>query len=289
MRKTLAMILCAVLLCTLLSGCSLLSLLTLIMSSSPSDMDISVWPAETAIETTAPATATATMPTEVTPATVPAEVAPTTEPAEGAPTATESASDREAQVTEPVVLVQEYAKPYIPYTYEGGLVGQSAFDHLIRIPALSSDSADAQRINQEIYLNCQEAIETLEANAEEEVIYRIDYICKAHNGIVGLMMDYTVGYQSSEMCPAYTFYFFDTNRGVALTFDEYLQALGMTQNGVLDALRASGAVAPEYLGGAPEYLIVDETGTVLKVLAEESLHGFVLLETDYSVLEYPFY
>lgn len=249
MKKTVALFLCAGILCLSLSGCSLLSLLSLMLSSRS---EVAVRPVETAIATRAPETV-----------------------------ATEAIVARE-----PVELLTKYEKAYVPYTYPGGLVGESSVDHFIRIPLFTSDSADASRINREIQSRCQEAISTLEAGKEQEVIFCYNYQTLQQGSIVGLLMDYTVGFQSSEFAGSYQFYYFDHAQGKELTYEEYLQALGLTPETALEKVRAAGIVDTEmFPDWTLEALITSKHGTVLVIHSDMSLNGTVLIESNYPILD----
>lgn len=251
MKRFVAFLTCLVLLASLLSGCSLLTLLSLLSYSQKTEGGTAVIG--------------------------PSQWEESVQEPENTP----------VPAGDPVVQVEEYAKQYIPYDFGDGFMGQSSFDHLVRVPALTSESTDAQRINQEIHDNCQRAIDILKENAEGQTIYRFDYAWKNYNGIVGLLVDYTQGYQSAGIYSSYAFYFFDANQGIELSYDEYLAALGMTQESALDAIRAAGLVDPYYDFWEPELLIVDETGTIVKATAEPSMDGYILNKFDYSILEYP--
>ena len=242
MKKTVALFLCAAILCTALSGCSLLSLVMLMLENRS---EVAVRPAETTAATHAPET-------------IP--VAP---------------------VEEPVSLAREYTKKYIPYQIAPDMMGTSSFDHIIQIPEINLNSEDAKRVNQEIAADCQSAIKTLDANEEGQSIYLFSYSWKLHNNMLALVMDYTMGFQSAGMSSYYEFYFFNTETGKELAYGDYLAGLGLNHTTAVETVRAAGLISDqEYPDWSLDYFIADKSGTLLYIHSKYLMEGEALFRFE---------
>lgn len=242
MKRTVALFLCAAILCAALSGCSLLSLVMLMLNDRS---EVAVRPVETMVETRAP---------ETTPV---------------------------AQAGDPVILAREYTKKYIPYQIAPDMMGTSSFDHLIQIPEINLNTEDAKRVNQQIAADCQNAIKTLDADEEGQAIYLFSYTWKLHNNMLALVMDYTVGFQSAGMSSHYEFYFFNTETGKELSYGDYLAGLGLNHTTAEEAVRAAGLISEEeYPDWSLDYFVADKNGTLLYIHSEYLMDGDALFRFD---------
>lgn len=186
----------------------------------------------------------------------------------------------------PVETLRSYTKKYVPYDYGDGMMGDSSFDHNIQVPNINCESVDAIRINEKLQSVCNTAIAQLEKGEEENNIYLFGYDYKYQNGILGLVQHLGYGAQSAGLTTLYNLYYLDMATGTGLTYSEYVTALGLTEDSVLDALRASGAISTEtYPDWTLVGLVTDDTGSLIVIETEYSTDGIAYIESKFTPLK----
>lgn len=100
--------------------------------------------------------------------------------------------------------------------------------HTVVCPALTAETEDAKAFNQEIYEIYNNAVTTLENYEEGEYIYHMDYRSYEYNGAVALVMNMSASNHFGSVFPAYRVFFYDTAAGKEVTYLEYQELLGYT-------------------------------------------------------------
>lgn len=192
--------------------------------------------------------------------------------------ASDSTPDRNpSQKEPPVVTVIDYRREIAQQSDTGVLT-----HHTVQCPALTSESADAQRINQEIYTMYSGSVETLENYAEGEYIYLLGYIACDYNGVVALILDLSVGLDYGGVYPLYEVYYFDTNTEKQLSYQEYLSALHITKEELVQAINGSGMLdTTDY---TVQWAAADESRTYVMIESMDVLDGSALVTIDGSVV-----
>ena len=181
--------------------------------------------------------------------------------------------------------IEEYTKKYVPFDYGDGIMGESSEDHAVKVPAVLFDSTDTQRINEKLQSVCYGAIETLKNGEEGNDIFVFDYTYRYEDGLLGIVLVRGYGAQSGGFSSVYDVYYLDLNTGKELTYEEYLKALGLTEETVLDALRASGVISTEkYPDWVLSWLITDSKGSNLLIETDRSIDGVVYFEGKFTPL-----
>ena len=124
---------------------------------------------------------------------------------------------------------EEYLNTDVPVTH-----------HKIRIPKLTLESENASNFNLSIHWHGREPIHLLEKEYYPyDMVYNIDYIFEEYNGIFGIMIkDYSspiTKYRSEK----YYGYYYDTVNDRELDYFEYLEALGVDYDELIQAAVAS--------------------------------------------------
>lgn len=179
--------------------------------------------------------------------------------------------------TKPVETVIDYSRKIVP---QGGSTYLT--HHTVRCPALTATSADALAINREIYANCSKAVEILKNYKEEDYIFMYDYYVAAHDGIVAVIMEYALSNHYGGVFADYAVYYFDTNTGKQLTFDQYMKVLKIDPQAMVWAIDTSGLYLTENY--TIHWAATDETHTYIFIESPDVLDGFFLLKRDVSIL-----
>ena len=274
--KYISMLLACVLLLALLAGCDQAAAPATTAAAGLDNAGIEgdTIPGETeaaASEGTEPDTTTAADPTAGAP---------------GTPGSTEPSAPLYTAPAVPVKTINTYTKKYIPYDYGDGMMGQSSIDHAIQVPEILCDSVDVQRINEILQSVCDETIEQLKKNEEGNAIYSFDYVYRYEKGILGIVQVRGYGAQSAGISSICDVYYLDLNTGEELTYEEYLKALGLTEESVLDSLRAAGVVSAEsFPDWTLQWFITDKNGCSFLIETDYSMDGYVFLEDKFSPLK----
>lgn len=273
--KYISILLACVLLLALLAGCN--------QTAAPATTGA----AGSAVEDTGSAEATAPEETGAeTPDNTEVDTTEATEPTPGTPGSTDPSAPPYTAPTVPVKTVDTYTKKYVPYDYGDGMKGESSIDHAIKVPEILCNSADVQQVNEKLQSVCNETIEQLKKDEEGNAIYVFDYAYRYEKGILGLVQVRGYGAQSAGISSVYDVYYLDLNTGEELTYEEYLKALGLTEEAVLDSLRAAGVVSTEtFPDWTLQWLIADSKGSSFFIETEYSMDGYVFLEDKFSPLK----
>ena len=101
--------------------------------------------------------------------------------------------------------------------------------HVIALPKISKDSANAKAFNEKIYNNSSKIYQELQSNKENREIYNIAYEYKEYKDIVGIMVMKNISSQGGETKFSYETYYYNLNKDCELTYEQYLKALGLTK------------------------------------------------------------
>lgn len=99
--------------------------------------------------------------------------------------------------------------------------------HYVRLPKLSSETANAKAFNQKLYDTFGEQYDQLLNNQEANHLFMCDYESKVHNGIIGIAIETNVGAQGTGANSCYYAFYYDANQDKELTFEKYLDAVGI--------------------------------------------------------------
>lgn len=199
----------------------------------PSKTDETPTTTSTQIPTEAPATEATTEATTV------ATKAPTKAPTTAATTAPTAAATV-AATTAPAAPV----KTVIDSTYPHENAGDSLIQqHTLKCPALTANTPAAQNINKKIYDIYAKAISQIEGDTPVEWICMYDYSYAEYNGVIALVLNLTAAYIQSEYFTVYETYYYDSNTGKELTYEEYLTALELSDSQLLAAFNAVSDMA----------------------------------------------
>lgn len=111
--------------------------------------------------------------------------------------------------------------------------------HNIKLPKLSSDTANAKEFNKKLYNTFGDKYEELLDNLEAGHIYGSDYEYKNHNGIIGIVIYTGVGPQMGGYTTHYNCFYYDTINDCELTFNEYLLALNISKSELWSTVKSS--------------------------------------------------
>ena len=179
---------------------------------------------------------------------------------------------------DPVGTVIDYSRTIVP---QGGTTYLT--HHYVKCPFIRIESADAQRINDEVHATCNEAVVTLENYAEEDYIYMVDYMVTNQNGILSIIMDYSISTHYGGLWSSYEAYFFNCHTGEELTFDQYLDELDLTLDQVYEAIEASDAVYTDnYI---VKWAAMDDYQTYLLLESYDFMDEEALFTLEYSILD----
>ena len=171
----------------------------------------------------------------------------------------ETPAENPVEAAEPVKTVIDYTREIVP---QGGTTILT--HHYVKCPALTAETEDAKVINKEIYDVCAKAVDTLESFAEEDYIYTLSYQAFSYGGAVALIMDLSVSNHYGSVFPAHKVYYYDTATGKQLTYEQYRDALGFTEEQLRQVLATDSWV------GSMEYDILwaavdgEKTGIMAK-------------------------
>ena len=115
--------------------------------------------------------------------------------------------------------------------------------HIVRCPALTADTEDARAINKEMYDICSRAVTTLQNEQEGEYIYLVDYEALQRENYVAIVLDLTTGERYGGVFPYFEVYYFDTESGKKVTYQQYRDALGIEDAQVRQMMDASDNVS----------------------------------------------
>lgn len=208
------------------------------------------------------------------------------DPTPGTPGSTDPSAPLYIAPAVPVKTINTYTKKYVPYDYGDGMMGQSSIDHTVLVPEILCNSVDVQRVNEKLQSVCNDTIRQLKEDEEGNAIYLFDYAYRYQNGILGFVQVRGYGAQSAGISSVCDVYYLDLNTGEELTYEEYLKALGLTEEAVLDSLRAAGIISAEaFPDWTLQWLIADKNGCNFLIETDYSMDGYVYLEDKFSPLK----
>ncbi len=164
-----------------------------------------------------------------------------------APTMAPTAATEPVEATEPTeappeVLPTAAVETVIDYTRKITDMGGTTTltHHTVRCPALAFDTPDARFINQEMYEICHDAVQTLENYQEGEFIYLVDYTAFQHKDLIAIVLNLTVSLHYGAVMPSYRIYYYNAATGEQLFYEDYLNALNITEDQIRQLLDNSG-------------------------------------------------
>ncbi len=113
--------------------------------------------------------------------------------------------------------------------------------HQIKIPKVSLNTASAQKFNQKIYNNHCYGYELLLLNQEAHMIFDCTYEYKVYKGVVAIAILDGLMVQAGGGGCSYKVYYYSLNEDRELTFDEYLDALGVKYGTVVSRIMNTDA------------------------------------------------
>ncbi len=178
----------------------------------------------------------------------------------GTPLPTEPST--EAPTEPPVKTVLEYTQQTVIPTW---CYDDQVIPHYITCPALTADTTDARAINKEINDLATDLLETIKSAKDgENTIYQFDYDYTNYKGIVALYVEGRITGYATEWWSSFRVYYFDTNCGRQMSYEQYLEALGITKEQI-------------------DQLYADEVTTVHWIAADTS-RTFVQVTDDWGDL-----
>jgi len=111
--------------------------------------------------------------------------------------------------------------------------------HVIAVPKISKESANAEAFNKKIYDESAKIYETLQKDKEKKDIYNVGYEYKEYKDIVGIMVMNNVSSQDGGAKFEYKTYYYDLKKDKQLDYQEYLKALGIKESKIKAAAEAT--------------------------------------------------
>ena len=152
-----------------------------------------------------------------------------------------------------VVCALEYSKAVIatPLSQE---IGWSAVDytHTIRIPAINIGSANASYFNAKLYNEFSDYLEILKNNQEDDLIIGRNYVYKIFAGYIAIIGIFTEAVQCGGVGISYVGYYYDATEDREITFDEYLDKVGVSRYDVMNGVAPNAAFA-DYCSAFAEF------------------------------------
>lgn len=165
-------------------------------------------------------------------------------------------SDVEAPFQEEQVITEEQENEQTPvyvvnaesYQRPVEYPGSTFENHSIIYPKLTGESKEIESFNEKLKWRFGEFIELLEGGCvsynlenepgleQDELLFLVDYYHTEQDGIIGILIENKCSTLGSFLDTSYTGYYFDTNRMKELTFDEYLQELGIDYSDMIREL-----------------------------------------------------
>jgi len=136
--------------------------------------------------------------------------------------------DGDMSVTSPVVDAVNYEKDVVIHPSLEGVWEPQGIKHQIRIPKIALDTTSAQKFNQKIYNNHCAGYEQLLSNQEANQIFDCSYEYKVYNGVVAIAVLDGGAVQAGGGWLSYKVYYYSLDEDSELTFDGYLDAVGLT-------------------------------------------------------------
>ena len=179
-----------------------------------------------------------------------------------------------------------YSKAVVVYPPLADFWSADGMTHDIRIPKLSSETSNAKAFNQKLYDVSGKAYETLRNNQEENQLYSSDYKYKEHNGVFGIVIESIVGAQAAGASRHYDAFYYDANQDKELTFNEYLETLGLSYD-LLTSKVKNTSQYNEYYTYISDYndvyvkdCILNSNGSIVYLNDIEIMWGWNCLEVE---------
>lgn len=154
--------------------------------------------------------------------------------------------------------------------------------HTVRCPALAFDTPDARFINQEMYELCHDAVQTLENYQEGEYIYLVDYTAFQHDDLIAIVLNLTVGLHYGALMPSHRIYYYDAATGDQLFYEDYIDALNITEDQIRQLLDDSGlCYTTDY---AISWAAMDTSTTLIMARSPEFMDDQAIFIVEDSLL-----
>ena len=188
--------------------------------------------------------------------------------------------DDEKEVEQPEIVFAvtdkiDYKKPIKGYTYKDGKLvvdteNAGAYgNHVIRVPQIAGVVTDEiERINEKLYANAENEYNTLLKDGEGVNTYNIDYYADANEKAIAIIQQINHG---EQMIGGYMFYktlYFDCEKQVEISFDEYLSIMGYNR----DTLTAKLKTLEDKYNDLTDENLKNVTGVIL---GEETIYVLV--------------
>ena len=134
---------------------------------------------------------------------------------------------------------------------------------------------------QKIYDTYKNAYDTLTGNREEGDIYYCDYVYKIYDGLIGIIVNSSVGVQCGGISPGYNVFYYDVENDKELTYEEYLNELGLSEEKLHIKISNTKAYQnSETVIGGILASIIDTESTVIIAEAPETMDGWLEVTTE---------
>lgn len=196
-----------------------------------------------------------------------------------------NAEDR--YVTSPIIDAVNYSKK-VELTQDLAAIGYDV-EGLIneaRLPKLSSETANAEAFNQKLYNTFSYQYERLLNNQEGGNLLKCDYEYKQHNGVVGIVIKTNVGAWGAGANSYYYAFYYDFDQDKELTFDEYLEAIGIEYD-LLTSRVKNTSIYKDFYSYVSEYnnvyikdCILDENASIVYMNDSDTMMGWNRLDVE---------
>lgn len=132
-----------------------------------------------------------------------------------------------------------YSKPITvdPELGEGWYTEDATHD--IRLPKITVEKDNAAILNQKMYDVFVEEYEALLEDEEGIALYYSDYEYRNYEGIIGIAICTSIGYQGMSYQDNFNCFYYDSVEDEELTFEEYLARIGIGKNKIWEQVQSS--------------------------------------------------
>ncbi len=110
--------------------------------------------------------------------------------------------------------------------------------HKVVIPKINSQSSGAIELNEKMYSRCENYYKIVQ-NGTQDIIVDVSYEYRYANDVVGICLKTNYGYIASGWTDAMCFYYYDVKNDCEITYQEYLEKLGLSDADVWNAFKQS--------------------------------------------------
>lgn len=190
-------------------------------------------------------------------------------------------------VTSPIIDAVNYSKK-VELTQDLAAIGYDVEGLIneVRLPKLSSETANAEAFNQKLYNTFSHQYERLLNNQEGGNLLKCDYEYKQHNGVVGIVIKTNVGAWGAGANSYYYAFYYDFDQDKELTFDEYLEAIGIEYD-LLTSRVKNTSMYQDFYSYVSEYnnvyikdCILDENASIVYMNDSDTMMGWNRLDVE---------